>query len=111
MKIAVGMADENVVNEDHFGQSKFFEIFEYSEKGFKKLERRENPKYGIHQHAKVSDMLEILDDCKVWSARNMGKGSYKKLQELDYIPIIVKSENLDEALKEIEKEVENALGR
>ena len=112
MKVAIGMAEENEVNFNHFGQSKFFEIYEYDNYTFTKIENRENPKYGAHQHAKVSDMLEILSDCKVWSAGDMGKGSFKKLKELGYFPILLKSRKPQDALKEIEKEVEeNAVGR
>ncbi len=106
MKIAIGMSDKEIVNDDHFGQSKFFNIYEYENGNFEKIEERQNPKYGVHQHAKVSDMLEFLDDCKVWSGGSMGKGSYNKLKEMGYIPIIVKSLKIDEALKEIKRVLE-----
>ena len=51
MKIAIGMSDENIVNDDHFGQSKFFDIYELIDGDFNKIGRRDNPKHGVHQHA------------------------------------------------------------
>jgi predicted Fe-Mo cluster-binding NifX family protein len=106
MKIAIGMSEKETINDDHFGQSKFFNIYEYKNGEFIKIEERENPKYGTHQHAKVSDMLEFLDDCKVWVGGAMGKGSYNKLKEMGYVPVIVESLKLNEALEEIKRVLE-----
>ncbi len=103
MLITVGMIDEDIINDDHFGQSKFFWILKYENGEIIKIEKSENPKYKTHQHAKVKDMLEFLDDCKVWVGRSMGKGSMNKLKELGYTPLIVKNEKLDQAIEEIKE--------
>ena len=51
-------------------------------------------------------MLEFLDDCDVWCGGAMGKGSFNKLKELGYKPIILESRTLQESLEEIKRVLE-----
>jgi len=59
MKIAIGMRDKERVNEDHFGQSKFYNIYEYDGSKVGLKEQRKNPHFGVDKHAKVEDIKEV----------------------------------------------------
>lgn len=97
--VAVGTKDGVYLNDDHFGQSKIFVIFEVYGDRFAKVEERENPYFGRHQHAKVSEVLTVLGDCKVWVGSTMGAGSMKKLKEMNYDPFLVEKGSAEEAVK------------
>ncbi|OAA29361.1 dinitrogenase iron-molybdenum cofactor biosynthesis protein [Kosmotoga arenicorallina S304] len=97
--VAVGTKDGAYLNGDHFGQSKTFVIFEVDGDRFTKVEERENPYFGRHQHAKVSEVLTVLGDCKVWIGSSMGAGSMKKLKEMNYEPFLVEEGSVKEAVK------------
>lgn len=101
--IAVGTKDGNLVNDDHFGQSRTFSIFKFDVDHFEKIEDRDNPYYGKHVHAKVEDILEIVGDCKIWIGKSMGKGSMKRLKELNYITFITTKDTVNEAIEEFLK--------
>ena len=101
--IAIGTKDGELVNDDHFGQSKTFSIFKFEENGFVKIEERENPHYGKHIHAKVEDILEIIGDCKIWIGKSMGKGSMRKLKELNYVTFLTTKDTTSEAIEEFLK--------
>ena len=101
MKIAIGMRDNEKVNEDHFGQSKFYNVYEYDGSKVDLKEKRENPHFGVDKHAKVEDIKEVVGDCKIWVALTMGKQSRLNLIETGYKPILVKSDDLERVLKEI----------
>jgi predicted Fe-Mo cluster-binding NifX family protein len=101
MKIAIGMRDKERVNEDHFGQSKFYNIYEHDGSKVDLKEQRKNPHFGVDKHAKVEDIKEVVGDCKIWVALTMGKQSRLNLIEDGYKPILIKSNNLNEVLNEI----------
>jgi len=101
MKIAIGMREDNKVNEDHFGQSRFYSIHNYENGSLSFLENKDNPHFGIDKHAKVEDIKEVVGDCKIWVAKTMGKQSRLNLIESGYKPILVNSDDLDTVLKEI----------
>lgn len=103
MKIAIGMKDEKKINEDHFGQSKFYNIYEYDGSNLELKEKRDNPYFGDGKHAKVGEIKEVVGDCKIWVAVAMGKQSRLNLIESGYKPILSKSNNLDDVLNEIKK--------
>jgi len=71
--VAIGMKDKNLINDDHY--------------------------YGKHQHAKVEEILQILGDCKVWIGKSMGKGSIKKLKELNYETVLTDKNSPDGAIR------------
>lgn len=100
IRIAIGMKDDDFLNDDHFGQSKFYNIYDY-ENNLKFIEKRNNPHFGMDKHAKVNDIKEVIGDCKIWVAKAMGKQSRLNLIETGFKPIIIKSNNLNEVLKEI----------
>ncbi len=63
--IAIGTKDGTIVNEDHFDKSKIFVIFRKNESGFEEAEKRPNPYFGKHQHAKAEEILRFLGNCNV----------------------------------------------
>ncbi len=98
--IAVGTKDGTIVNEDHFGQSKIFVIFRKNESGFKEVEKRPNPYFGKHQHAKAEEILKVLGDCNVWIAKSMGKKSIETLKALNYETFLTVKDTAEDAIKD-----------
>lgn len=98
--IAIGTNDGFKLNEDHFGQSRYYDIYELDEsKCAVKLEARPNPYYENHKHAEVDEILQVIGDCPIWIGAAMGQGSLKKLAEMNYEPVVLKPMTIDEALK------------
>ncbi|EKF49760.1 hypothetical protein H17ap60334_03395 [Thermosipho africanus H17ap60334] len=101
MKVAFGTIDGKKINDEHFGHSNIYVVYEFDGENFKKIEEIKNPYAETHMHAKVDEILEFLGHCKVWIGNSMGKGSMVKLEKLGYKPILVKSRTVDEALEEV----------
>lgn len=101
MKVAIATTDGENLQTGHFGHSAIYRIFDFDGTDFKSLESIENPLAKIHQHAKVSDVLQYLSDCKVWAGRAMGNKSKKYLEKNNYVPVILKTNNVSDALLEI----------
>ncbi|WP_050899158.1 MULTISPECIES: NifB/NifX family molybdenum-iron cluster-binding protein [Marinitoga] len=101
MKIAFGTKDGVHLNDEHFGHSELYVVYEYDGENFKKVEEIKNPYAETHMHAKVEEILEFLGHCKVWVGLSMGKGSMIKLDKLGYKPIIVESETVEDAMEEL----------
>jgi len=98
--IAIGTNDGFKLNEDHFGQSRYYDIYELDERKCAiKVEARQNPYYESHKHAEVDEILQVIGDCPVWIGAAMGKGSLKKLAEMNYEPVVLEPMTIDEALK------------
>jgi len=98
--IAIGTNDGFKLNDDHFGQSRYYDIYELDEgKCVVKLEARPNPYFENHKHAELDEILQVIGDCPVWIGAAMGQGSLKKLAEMDYEPVILEPMTIEEALK------------
>lgn len=105
MKIVLGLNEKGLITGDHFGHSNEYLIFDYKDGTFKELEKRINPLVKEHKHAKVEEILEIVGDCEVWVAQNMGKMSMLKLKEKNYKPILVNTNIIEDALKIVKEEL------
>ncbi|BBE31186.1 hypothetical protein OSSY52_13270 [Tepiditoga spiralis] len=103
MKIVIGLNENGFINKGHFGHSNEYIIFEYENGNFTEIERRINPLVKEHKHAKVEEILEIVGDCEVWVAKNMGKMSMLKLKEKNYKPILVDTDIIEKALNKIKE--------
>jgi predicted Fe-Mo cluster-binding NifX family protein len=101
MKIAFGTIDGKQINDDHFGHSNIYVVYDYDGENFTKAEEIKNPYAETHMHAKVEEILEFLGHCKVWVGNSMGKGSMIKLDKLGYKPLIVEGKTVDDALEEV----------
>jgi len=98
--IAIGTNDGFKLNDDHFGQSRYYDIHELDESDFVvKVEARQNPYFGNHKHAELNEIMQVIGDCAVWIGTSMGERSLKRLAEMDYEPVILKPMTIDEALK------------
>ncbi|PVD17199.1 dinitrogenase iron-molybdenum cofactor biosynthesis protein [Mesotoga sp. Brook.08.105.5.1] len=98
--IAIGTNDGFKLNDDHFGQSRYYDIYELDEgKCAVKLGARPNPYFENHKHAELDEILQVIGDCPVWIGAAMGQGSLKKLAEMDYEPVILEPMTIEEALK------------
>jgi len=104
MKIAIGTDDKKTIRNGHFGQSLFFHIVELVNGEIVSAEDREN----IHvqgaekrlPHAQVEKILDLLGDCSLFMARNMGKSSLAKLADAHIDCILTDIDPIDEALSE-----------
>ncbi|ABR29890.1 NifB/NifX family molybdenum-iron cluster-binding protein [Thermosipho melanesiensis] len=101
MKIAFGTNDGIFMNEEHFGHSKLYVIYDYKDGEFKKVEEIKNPYAETHMHAKVEEIKEFLGHCDVWVGKSMGKASMMKLKDWGYRTLLVEADTVEEALKEI----------
>ncbi|KLO21445.1 NifB/NifX family molybdenum-iron cluster-binding protein [Marinitoga sp. 1155] len=101
MKIAFGTKDGIHINDEHFGHSEIYVVYDYDGNEFKKIEEIKNPYAETHLHAKAEEIKEFLGHCKVWVGNSMGKGSMIKLDKWGYKPLIVESKTVEDALEEV----------
>ncbi len=82
--IAIGTNDGFKLNDDHFGQSRYYDVYELDEdKCAVKLEARPNPYFENHRHAELDEILQVIGDCP----------------EMNYEPVVLEPMTIDEALK------------
>ncbi len=92
--IAIGTNDGFKLNDDHFGQSRYYDVYELDEdKCAVKLEARPNPYFENHRHAELDEILQVIGDCPVWIGSAMGE------PEMNYEPVVLEPMTIDEALK------------
>ncbi|GBD87053.1 dinitrogenase iron-molybdenum cofactor [bacterium BMS3Abin03] len=103
--IAIGTKQNGKLWGGHFGMAPFYDI--YSTEG-KFIERRENPfgagsgKHEHHDNPKL--IVDLLRECKVFIARNIGPDSKKKLLKKFGITVILTDvDETEKALKEFLK--------
>ena len=102
MKIALGVKGNNV-NNTHFGMSEKYRIYELENGMLNFFEERINDNFTQHKHSEVEDIMKFLSDCNVWVAKSMGKKSKEVIMNLGYTPLIISSDSIQEAEKEIVK--------
>jgi predicted Fe-Mo cluster-binding NifX family protein len=104
INIAVGVDEKGKIWKGHFGIAPYFLIYD-ADKNF--IEKRLNPygtaaagKHNHHDNPKL--IIGFLDDCNVFVAKRMGQESQIKLEKNFGIkPVIVSTDNVDEALKNV----------
>lgn len=83
MRIAVASSDGIVVNQ-HFGHADTFYIYEKNKDGFHLLEKRKGLAFcqgGFHEETELKSAIELLLDCQVLYALQIGKGAQDALAE------------------------------
>jgi len=94
MKIAVGTDDKKTFRKGHFGQSRYYLIFEILNGEIVSEEIRENPYVGEDEkhdhHGEAERIMDLLKDCGLFMARGMGLKSVKKISEQNIDCIITK---------------------
>ena len=104
MKIAIGTDDKKTIRNGHFGQSLFYHIVELINGEIVSETYRENVHVqgaeGRLPHAQVEKIIDLLGDCSLFMAKNMGKTSLAQLAAHHIDCIITDIDILDQALSE-----------
>jgi predicted Fe-Mo cluster-binding NifX family protein len=104
MKIAIGTDDKKTIRNGHFGQSLFYRIVELINGEIVSEEYRDNTHIqGAESrlpHAQVEKIIDLLGDCSLFMAKNMGKTSLAKLAAHHVDCIITDIDQIDEAVSE-----------
>ncbi len=102
MKIAVGTDDLQTIRGGHFGESRFYKIFEVKDGQIISDEVRENPfvenDHHEHEHGQAKNIMKLLSDCDIFLARSMGLHSMPKLLQKGKKPLITKITSIEDAL-------------
>jgi len=108
MKIAIGSDDKKTVRKGHFGESRYYIVFEVLDGEIKNEELRENLRDSEQSHhGDASGIFKLLSDCRIFMGRSMGKKSMLKITGKNVDCIITRIVEIDQALaKLMEGEVE-----
>ena len=112
MKIALGTNDHKTLSETHFGDSKFFEIYEWKNETWKLVEVRENittkdnevleeERHGDPR--KFKGVANILRDVDAFVAYRFGPNYLRIKQNTTKIPFLAKTRDIKEALDRVTK--------
>ena len=98
MKIAVATDDKKTIRRGHFGEGKFYAIYEILNGEIFSKELRENPHVckGKHAHGQAIKIIELLPDCQIYMGRSMGAKSLPQIAKLSKEPIVTTIENVEE---------------
>ena len=101
MKIAIGSNDKQTINPRHFGESKFYMIFEILNGEIKSEELRENPFHveGKAEHGKTKQVMEFLDDCDLFMGKTIGKKALEQLADNNIEVITTKIKDIQQAIE------------
>ncbi|PMP74681.1 MAG: dinitrogenase iron-molybdenum cofactor [Aciduliprofundum sp.] len=111
LRISVGMQDENLLYDGHYGDSSFFLIFDLDENGncvF--VERRENTKIEEHSHGdinKFNEIIRLLRDVDVLVAYRMGPNFINIRERSNKVPFLTRTRDFNESLEMVRKNFEN----
>lgn len=103
IKVAIASSDGKYINQ-HFGMASQFLIFELNEDGtYKFLELRENkPACSVEGHSQLSmeESVELISDCQVLIASQIGPGAIDILLKSNIDPYIAPT-FIEDALKQL----------
>ena len=98
MKAAIATPDGNILWKDHFGQSPFYQICEFDGDRWVKNELRKNTIAEKGEHARPQEIRQMLEECSVFAARDMGKKSRKVLESTGIITFLEDVETVREMI-------------
>ena len=101
MKIAIATDDQKTIRRGHFGDSRYYFIYEILNGEIYAEELRENP-YVItkqHKHGQAKDIMDLLHDCQLFMGKSMGAKSLTKITEKNIDAIITTMDDIKEAVK------------
>ncbi len=109
MRVAFGLDDELTLTGEHFGDAKFFRIYDVHEDGrVEFVEDRENrtPEEEEHEEhhgdpRKFKAVIETLSDCDVLAGFRMGPNFLRIRDNSDKVPYITGTQKLREAVAKI----------
>ncbi len=89
MKIAVASDDKVTVRKGHFGEARYYLVFEADGDKILTEEVRENPYFGDeHEHQRAKKILPLVQDCDVLIGRSMGRHSVPNLVAKGKTPLL-----------------------
>ena len=98
LKVAIATPDGKQLWNDHFGQAPFYLICEFDGKQWVKGEMRKNPLSVEGKHAHPDEVCQILPDCAIFAARDMGKKSRRILEESGVITFLKEVGTVEEII-------------
>ena len=112
LRVAFGMEDEKTLSPEHFGDSKFFLIYDVFENGtYTLVGKRINTARKIAERVhgdprKFKAVVELLKNVDILAAFRMGPNFLRIRDQSDKVPFITGTRKLDEALEKIVKNFE-----
>ncbi len=106
IKIACGTNDGTNFTKEHFGDSKFFLIYDLDENSFVLREKIENKTEEEEVHGdpkKAAKIAEILNGIDVLVAFAMGPNITRMKKK--FVPVISRIENIESALKKLQEKL------
>jgi len=89
MKIAVASDNKVTVRKGHFGEARYYLVFEADGDKILTEEVRENPYFGDeHEHQRAKKILPLVQDCDVLIGRSMGRHSVPNLVAKGKTPLL-----------------------
>lgn len=107
LRVAFGMEDDNLLSNEHFGESKFYTIYDiYEDRHYEFVERRENAGKNIEEKEhgdprKLKAVIQTLSDVDVLAAFRMGPNYVQIKKNSDKVPFMTGTRKLEEALKKV----------
>ncbi len=104
MRVAIGTDDLTTIRSGHFGESKYFKIFEVEDGRATEKEVRKNPflqpeSEDTHHHGEAKKIMGFLKDCDIFIARSMGLHSIPKLIKMGVKPLITRQTEIKLAVE------------
>ncbi len=111
-KIAIGTDNEKTFTDEHFGDSEYFLIYQYTDEGIKFIEGKRNIEYEEETHGdpkKANHISKQLKGIDVLIAKVFGPNIVRMKNK--YVCVVSRVEDINEALKNfegiIDKVIEN----
>ncbi len=98
LKAAIATADGKHLWDGHFGQAPFYLICEFDGSHWVKREMRGNPLAVEGKHAHPDEIRQILSDCAIFAAREMGKKSRHLLEKKGVITFLKEAGSVEEII-------------
>ncbi|RMH63096.1 MAG: hypothetical protein D6677_08165 [Calditrichaeota bacterium] len=102
MRIAIGLTADHALNTAHFGESRYFRIYDISDGLLKQVDERENPVPGHHIPGKGQTIIQTIKDCQAIVVRSIGRGALTRMPRQGIDIFLTCARSLEE--------VENTLG-
>jgi len=99
MRVAVSTEDGKSLTNDHFGEGKFFLIYEISRDGYKLLEKRKNTSPEEEEHGseiKARGIISILNDVPTLLGVQFGPNIMRIKEK--FLPIVSREREIKRAL-------------
>ena len=100
MKLALGSDNQKTIRHGHFGESKYYLVYEILNGEIYSKNWRINPFAAgkEHQQGQVKNIIELLHDCQIFMGHSMGKKSLPQIVTQNIDAIITSIEDIDEAV-------------